>query len=80
MEEVAHFVGDMHQPLHAADNNDRGGNSSHVMVQGHASNLHHVWDTEVLENAVGGDETAASETARTADPAQREDLAQGRPR
>ena len=59
LEEVAHFIGDMHQPLHAADNNDRGGNATHVMVEGHPSNLHHVWDTEVLENAVGTNEAVA---------------------
>src|ERR1700731_4481412 len=27
---VVHFVGDAHQPLHCADNNDRGGNAIHV--------------------------------------------------
>ena len=27
---LIHFVGDMHQPLHAADNNDRGGNQKKV--------------------------------------------------
>ena len=59
LEDVAHFVGDMHQPLHAANNNDRGGNDVEVMVQGHPSNLHHVWDTEILENAVGTSEQAA---------------------
>jgi len=57
--EIAHFIGDMHQPLHAANNNDRGGNDVKVMVEGHPSNLHHVWDTEVLENAVGTSEAAA---------------------
>jgi hypothetical protein len=30
-----------------------------VMVEGHPSNLHHVWDTEILENAVGISEQAA---------------------
>jgi S1/P1 Nuclease len=59
LEEVTHFVGDMHQPLHAADNNDRGGNDVHVIVEGHPSNLHHVWDTEALETAVGKSEAAA---------------------
>ncbi len=31
---LLHFVGDMHQPLHASDNNDAGGNSVKVMVDG----------------------------------------------
>ncbi len=64
LEEISHFVGDMHQPLHAADNHDRGGIDVKVQVNGHASNLHHVWDTEVLENAVGKDEAAAEAVLR----------------
>jgi hypothetical protein len=36
---VVHFVGDLHQPLHASDNNDRGGNEVHVTFQGHRTNL-----------------------------------------
>jgi hypothetical protein len=64
LEEVAHFIGDMHQPLHAADNGDRGGNEDHVQVAGHASNLHHVWDTEILENAVGTSEVDAEAALR----------------
>ena len=27
---LIHFVGDLHQPLHAGDNNDRGGNGVQV--------------------------------------------------
>src|SRR6476660_2268030 len=37
-----HFVGDIHQPLHAADNDDRGGNDVHVRFFGRRSNLHSV--------------------------------------
>ena len=64
LEEVAHFIGDMHQPLHAADNADRGGNEVKVEVEGHASNLHHVWDTEILENAFGTSEATAEAALR----------------
>ncbi|HXQ47926.1 MAG TPA: S1/P1 nuclease [Caulobacteraceae bacterium] len=64
LEEITHFIGDLHQPLHAANNNDRGGNDVKVMVEGHASNLHHVWDTEILENAVGTSEEAAEASLR----------------
>src|SRR5690242_11088463 len=31
---LIHFVGDMHQPLHCADNNDKGGNSTRVEFEG----------------------------------------------
>jgi hypothetical protein len=43
---LLHLVGDLHQPLHAADNRDRGGND--VRVKGAGSGpgtLHHYWDT-----------------------------------
>jgi hypothetical protein len=47
---LLHLVGDLHQPLHAADHHDRGGNQ--VRVKGAGSppgNLHHYWDTVFVE-------------------------------
>jgi hypothetical protein len=45
---LIHFIGDMHQPLHDEDNNDRGGNSVQVQFFGRRSNLHSVWDSGLL--------------------------------
>jgi hypothetical protein len=45
---VVHFVGDMHQPLHCADNNDKGGNSVPVKFGDQTSNLHSLWDSGLL--------------------------------
>ena len=43
---LLHFVGDLHQPLHAADSLDRGGNAKRVSADGfRAGNLHQFWDT-----------------------------------
>jgi hypothetical protein len=43
---LLHFVGDLHQPLHAADSLDRGGNTKRVSALGfRAGNLHQFWDT-----------------------------------
>jgi hypothetical protein len=43
---LLHLVGDLHQPLHAADNHDRGGNDLRVKGAGSPpGNLHHYWDT-----------------------------------
>jgi hypothetical protein len=62
---LVHFVGDVHQPLHAADNDDRGGNEVRVEFRGHRTNLHAVWDTAILAPTVRGDERAyAVELAR----------------
>jgi S1/P1 Nuclease len=45
---IIHFIGDMHQPLHCEDNNDRGGNSVQVQFFERRSNLHSVWDSGLL--------------------------------
>jgi hypothetical protein len=50
---VVHLVGDIHQPLHAADNGDHGGNRVAVALAGvrtHGrANLHRVWDTDLVQ-------------------------------
>jgi hypothetical protein len=54
---LIHFVGDLHQPLHAGDNRDRGGNDVQVEFLGETINLHNgkpwnlhaVWDSGVLK-------------------------------
>jgi hypothetical protein len=53
---VVHFVADVHQPLHASNNNDRGGNDVAVTFMGHQTNLHAVWDRGIVAPAVKGDE------------------------
>jgi hypothetical protein len=45
---VVHFVGDMHQPLHAGYRDDLGGNRYQVQFEGQGSNLHRVWDSGLL--------------------------------
>jgi S1/P1 Nuclease len=55
---LVHFIGDLHQPLHASNNNDRGANEVPVMFMGRQTNLYAVWDTGIIEAAVKGDERA----------------------
>jgi len=45
---VVHLVGDMHQPLHAGERGDRGGNDIKVTFGGRPTNLHSIWDTGLL--------------------------------
>jgi len=47
---IVHFVGDLHQPLHCSDNGDRGGNDVHVKIFGKTSNLHRVWDSDIIDS------------------------------
>jgi len=45
---VIHLVGDIHQPLHVGTGDDRGGNDVAVTYLGRETNLHRVWDTDML--------------------------------
>jgi hypothetical protein len=61
---VLHFVGDLHQPLHAADNHDHGGNCVQLGLGGPRTvNLHSFWDTRVVE-AMGSDPLAIADGLR----------------
>lgn len=60
---LIHFVGDLHQPLHAISNADNGGNcvavkyfrheplpsAFHPEREDYSPNLHQIWDTEIVE-------------------------------
>lgn len=46
---LAHFVGDAHQPLHAGEEDDRGGNEFQVEWFGRRQSLHKVWDSGVID-------------------------------
>ena len=61
---LIHFVGDLHQPLHAADRHDKGGNSVIVYQGRRRSNLHRVWDEDVVE-AQGADPMADAAAIET---------------
>jgi hypothetical protein len=59
---LIHFVGDIHQPLHDATNNDRGGNCFPVAYLGaipvegpnetFRQNLHAIWDVQLVDALV----------------------------
>ena len=47
---VVHFVGDVHQPLHAGYQDDKGGNTYQLQAFGRGSNLHSLWDSGLIRN------------------------------
>ncbi|MCM6772155.1 S1/P1 nuclease [Nocardia sp. CDC159] len=53
---IVHFVGDIHQPLHAGYARDRGGNEFKVQYNGQNTNLHSVWDSRLLDTRHASDE------------------------
>jgi hypothetical protein len=44
-----HLMGDFHQPLHVGYGVDKGGNTIKVTFKGKSTNLHHVWDSDIIE-------------------------------
>ncbi len=80
---ILHLVGDMHQPLHASDNHDAGGNGVKVTVDGfdHKSrdDLHGYWDTQFVE-ALGRPPAAlAKQLLAQITPEQEAEWTQGTP-
>jgi S1/P1 Nuclease len=59
---LLHFAGDIHQPLHSSDNNDRGGNEVKVSADGikhqPKDELHGYWDTQFVDG-IGGESPTA---------------------
>jgi len=77
---IDHLVADINQPLHCADNNDRGGNDVHVDFMGRPTNLHAVWDSGILAAAHISDERSyALELAKSISPAEAEKWRMGTP-
>jgi hypothetical protein len=47
---LVHLVGDLHQPLHVGNGEDRGGNDIKVKWFSESTNLHRVWDTHMIDH------------------------------
>lgn len=47
---LIHLIGDIHQPLHVG-RNDQGGNSIKLTWFGSNSNLHRVWDSDMIDGS-----------------------------
>lgn len=67
---LVHFVGDLHQPLHAGRGEDRGGNDIQVRWFGDGSNLHRVWDSEMINDF----QMSYTELAHNSDELSREEI------
>jgi hypothetical protein len=46
---LIHIVEDVHQPMHAAHTDDKGGNDFKVNWFNNPTNLHSVWDSQLIE-------------------------------
>jgi hypothetical protein len=77
---LLHFVGDLHQPLHAADEHDRGGNE--VLVTSgpdREGNLHQYWDSVFVAGLGTQSEAVAQRLIAGISPQQLRDWSTGSP-
>lgn len=65
---LVHFVGDIHQPLHVGDNHDRGGNRTQVQFLGKGTNLHRLWDSDLIHHIGGNDNAWIARAERVITP------------
>lgn len=49
LKSLVHLVGDIHQPLHVGNGNDRGGNDIRIKYFWANSNLHRIWDSGMID-------------------------------
>ena len=73
---LIHFVGDLHQPLHAGEKGDKGGNdvaASYGIYSPKRFNLHSVWDGTLAERAI----TSGPSLVRRYSPAEKARIAAG---
>lgn len=76
---LAHFVGDLHMPLHAGDRGDLGGNKlgADYGVIGGRTNLHTIWDGYLADRGISNPPGEAAGLLSELSPAERQAAAQG---
>jgi hypothetical protein len=47
---LVHLMGDLHQPMHVGHAEDKGGNDIQVQWFGKGSNLHRIWDSNMIDD------------------------------
>ena len=76
---LVHFVGDLHQPMHAGDHGDLGGNkvaANYGMIGGR-TNLHSIWDGWLAERAISTPPGGAAALLAQVSPAERQRISAG---
>jgi nuclease S1 len=79
---LIHFIGDLHQPLHASDHEDRGGNCIDLAPSpdGHDTNLHAYWDVGAVEALGNSASVIAADLDARITPGQLTEWSQGDPK
>ena len=77
---LLHLVGDVHQPLHAADDHDAGGNRKLAAAEGlHPGNLHSFWDIQFVQRLGTDPRKVAANLIGQISETQRQEWSRGKP-
>jgi hypothetical protein len=74
---LIHCIEDIHMPMHVGDNHDRGGNDTQVRFFDRGTNMHRLWDTDMIERVSMSEYAWLKELAALATPQSPEDALKG---
>jgi hypothetical protein len=65
---LIHCVDDMHTPIHVGDNHDRVGNDTHVRFFEKGTNMHRLWDIDMIERVSADEDVRLNDLASIESP------------
>jgi hypothetical protein len=74
---LVHLVEDLHMPLHVGDNHDKGGNRTQVRFFERGSNMHRLWDSDMIERVSTTEDFWLADLAALDTPDARQDAMRG---
>ena len=74
---LTHCLEDLHMPMHVGDNHDKGGNGTQVRFFDRGSNMHRLWDSDMIERAGNMEEFWLAELAVLDTSQNRDDAMKG---
>ena len=74
---LIHCVEDMHMPMHVGDNHDRGGNDTQVRFFDRGTNMHRLWDTDMIERVSKDEDFWLTDLAALDTPEARQEAMKG---
>jgi S1/P1 Nuclease len=76
---LIHCVEDLHMPMHVGDNHDRGGNDTQVRFFDRGTNMHKLWDTDMIERVSKDEDHWLTDLAALDTPVARQEAMEGTP-
>jgi hypothetical protein len=74
---LIHCVEDMHMPMHVGDNKDKGGNNTQVRFFDKGTNMHRLWDSDMIERIGKTEECWLADLGQLDTPEARQEAMKG---